>query len=68
MSLALNAAREGVGRVERWALVSVSSGERLGHRGGRPARCHFDLLQLQESSRPTGKHADGREISWWQYW
>jgi hypothetical protein len=48
------------------ALVKVSSGERLGHRGERPACCHFALLQLQESSRPTRNLTDGREISrWW---
>jgi hypothetical protein len=46
--------------------VTASSGEGLGHRGGQPTCCHFDLLQLWESSRPTRKHADGREISqWW---
>jgi hypothetical protein len=51
------------------ALVKVSSGERLGRRGGRPACCHFALLQLQESSQPTRKLTDGREISrWWCGW
>jgi hypothetical protein len=68
VSLALNVAREEVGRVARWALVTASSGERLGRRDGRPTRCHFDLLQLRESSQPTRKHADDREISWWQCW